>query len=83
MIGKLKAVKEGNGTLLDNMLMFWSNELGVGGTHEYSNVPYVLAGKLQGKLTTGRYIDFLGNKTAALGTSAGVVGSGRRTTSCS
>lgn len=73
LIGKLKAVQEGNGTLLDNTLMFWSNELGVGGTHEYSNVPYVLAGKM---FTPGRYIDFLGNKTAALGTSAGVVGSG-------
>ena len=40
MLGKLKAVQEGGKTLLDNMLLFWTNELGIGGTHSYTNVPY-------------------------------------------
>lgn len=67
MLVKLKAVKEGDRTLLDNMLLFWTNELGVGGTHSYTNVPYVLAGNCQGQLRTGRYLDFLGTNTAGYG----------------
>ena len=62
MLGKLKAIHEGNGkTLLDNMLFFWTNELGEGGKHTYINVPYVLAGSCQGQMQTGRYIDFWGD----------------------
>lgn len=67
MISKLKAVQEGAGTLLDNTLLFWTNELGIGGTHEYTNIPYVLAGKCGGQLTTGRYLDFLGTRAAGYG----------------
>ena len=40
MLGKMKAIDEGNGkSLLDNMLFFWTNELGEGGKHTYVNVP--------------------------------------------
>jgi hypothetical protein len=61
LVGQLKGITEGNGkTLLDNMLLFWTNELGVGGVHSYTNIPYVLAGSCQGELQTGRYLDFLG-----------------------
>ena len=61
MLGKLKAINEGNGkSLLDNMLMFWTNELGEGGKHTYYNVPMVLAGSCGGQLPTGRYLDYLG-----------------------
>jgi hypothetical protein len=65
MVGKLKGIQEANGkSLLDNMLLFWTNELGVGGTHAYTNVPYVLAGSAGGQLQTGRYIDFWGEDPA-------------------
>jgi hypothetical protein len=67
LISKLKAVQEGAGTLLDNTLLFWTNELGVGGSHQYTNVPYVLAGKAGGSLVTGRYLDFLGTSTPGFG----------------
>jgi hypothetical protein len=68
MLGKLKAIDEGNGTsLLDNMLFYWCNELGEGGKHTYFNVPMVLAGSVGGQLPTGRYLDFLGNNTAGFG----------------
>ena len=50
------------------MLMFWTNELGIGGTHSYTNVPYVLAGSCGGQLPTGRYIDYIGDATPAYGT---------------
>jgi hypothetical protein len=68
MLGRMKAIDEGNGkSLLDNMLFFWTNELGEGGKHTYVNVPMVLAGSCGGQLPTGRYIDFLGNGSPAYG----------------
>jgi hypothetical protein len=68
MLGKMKAIDEGNGkSLLDNMLFFWTNELGEGGKHTYYNVPMVLAGSCGGQLPTGRYFDFLGNGMPAFG----------------
>jgi hypothetical protein len=60
MVGRLKAIPEGDKSLLDNMLLFWTNELGEGGIHSYVNVPYVLAGSCGGQLPTGRYLDYLG-----------------------
>jgi hypothetical protein len=68
MLGKLKAIDEGDGkSLLDNMLMFWTNELGEGGKHTYYNVPMVLAGSCGGQMPTGRYIDYLGGRAAGFG----------------
>jgi hypothetical protein len=68
MLGKLDAIKEGNDkSLLDNMLMFWTNELGEGGKHTYYNVPMVLAGSCGGQMPTGRYLDYLGNGEAGFG----------------
>jgi len=68
MLGKLKAIDEGNGkSLLDNMLFFWTNELGEGGKHSYVNVPMVLAGSCGGQLPTGRYIDYQGGRQAGYG----------------
>ena len=76
MLGKLKAIDEGNGkSLLDNMLFFWTNELGEGGKHTYVNVPMVLAGSCGGQLPTGRYLDYLGNASPGSATAW-------RTTSC-
>jgi hypothetical protein len=61
LLGQLKAIPEPNGTtLLDNTLLLWTSELGVGGVHSYTNVPYVVAGGSGVGLTGGRFIDFLG-----------------------
>jgi len=68
MLGKLKAIDEGNGkSVLDNMLFYWCNELGQGGKHTYFNVPMVLAGSCGGQLPTGRYLDYLGGLTPGFG----------------
>jgi len=34
----------GNGTLLDNTLILWTNELGKGNSHTLDNIPFVLVG---------------------------------------
>ena len=68
MLGRLKGIQEANGkSLLDNMLFFWTNELGEGGKHTYVNVPMVLAGSCGGQLRTGRYLDFLGGQVPSYG----------------
>lgn len=66
-LDKLKSYPEGDGTVLDNSLIFWTNELGMGGEHTYTNVPYVLAGSAGGQLQTGRYLDYLGDAEPGYG----------------
>jgi len=61
LLGELKKIPEGNGTLLDNMLLFWPNELSQAEVHDRRNLPYVLAGKAQGKVATGRYLKYQGD----------------------
>ena len=50
------------GTLLDDSVVLWTNDLSNGPPHSYSNVPQVLAGGAAGFLKTGQYID-AGNVT--------------------
>ncbi len=38
------AEPDGNGSLLDNTTIIWTNELGKGNTHSLNNIPFVLVG---------------------------------------
>lgn len=60
LIERLRSVEEGDGTLLDNTVVLWCNELGKGNSHSRDDVPYVLAGTCGGYLETGRHMQFLG-----------------------
>jgi hypothetical protein len=60
LLSELKKVPEGGGTLLDNTLLFWPNELSQAEVHSRRNLPYVLAGSAQGKVPTGRYLQYKG-----------------------
>ncbi len=61
LLGQLQSISQPDGsTLLDNTLMLWTSELGIGGVHSYTNVPYVVAGGPGVGLKGGRFIDFLG-----------------------
>jgi len=55
-LAKLDSVKEGDGTLLDNTLVFWISEIQSPPDHGQTNMPFVLAGKAQGKIRTGRWL---------------------------
>jgi len=61
LIAKLKSYDEGDGTLFDNSLLFWCNELGKGNAHSRNDAPYVLAGSAGGALRTGRLLKFDGD----------------------
>lgn len=58
LLSEMKKIPEGEGTLLDNTLMYWVNEQENGQAHNRNNVPMVLAGKAGGQLTGGRLLRY-------------------------
>ena len=58
LLGKLDAIQDGAGTLLDNCVVAWTNELSKGSTHDSHNIPWVLAGSAGGYFRTGRLIQY-------------------------
>ena len=61
LISKLKSYPEAGGTLFDQCLLFWCNELGKGNVHSRDDAPYVLAGSAGGTLKTGRLLKYVGD----------------------
>jgi len=53
---KLKAIKEGEGTLLDNSMVLFGSSMSDGNRHDPNNLPIVLAGRAGGKISSGRHI---------------------------
>jgi hypothetical protein len=61
LIQRLKDTPDGaGGTLFDNTLILWCNELAKGNTHSRQDAPYVLAGSAGGTLRTGRFVSYEG-----------------------
>jgi hypothetical protein len=59
LLDKLAAANEPEGgTLLENSLVLWGNELGAGNTHTYKDIPWLLAGGAGGKLRLGRALQY-------------------------
>jgi hypothetical protein len=56
MVKKMAALREGEGTLLDNCIMMWGTGLEDGNKHTRANLPFVVAGRGGGSLKTGRYL---------------------------
>jgi hypothetical protein len=61
LLGKLDAVDEGTGTLLDNTLIAWGRELG-STSHRMDNTPFLLMGGAGGGLRGGRYLNVGGQQ---------------------
>jgi hypothetical protein len=59
LAGKLDAMPEGEGTVLDNCCLLWLSNMWAGWKHDNMKVPVVTAGGLGGALTTGRALDYL------------------------
>jgi hypothetical protein len=56
LLDKLAAVTTPTGTLLDDGVTCWLNDLADGPAHSSRNVPWVLVGSAGGKLRTGQYV---------------------------
>jgi hypothetical protein len=59
LAGKLDAMPEGEGSVLDNCCLLWLSNMWAGWKHDNMKVPVVLAGGLGGTLETGRALDYL------------------------
>ena len=55
-IEKLKATKEGSGSLLDNSMIVYGGALSDGNRHNHDDLPVILAGKGGGSIASGRFI---------------------------
>jgi hypothetical protein len=58
MLGRLKAVKEGAGTLLDNCMIVYGSGISDGNKHNHDDLPILVAGKAGGAIKTGRHVRY-------------------------
>ncbi len=57
LLTRMKQIKESDGsTLLDNSLVSYGAGLGDGATHQYFDLPLIIAGRGQGQIKQGRFI---------------------------
>jgi hypothetical protein len=58
-LDRLSAYQIGNGTLLDQGVAIWLNDM-KDGQHERDTLPYIMAGSCNGALKQGVYVDVQG-----------------------
>lgn len=58
LLERMSQIPEGEGTLLDNSIVVWGNELSRGNSHGNRPVPFVVFGGGQGAFETGRYLTY-------------------------
>jgi len=62
LLRELESVPEGDGTMLDNTLLLWVQEISKGNTHSHEDMPFVLAGNVGDQFDTGRYVEYDSSK---------------------
>jgi len=89
ILGRLKGVKEGDGTLLDHCMIAYGSGNSDGNAHNHDNLPLLLAGKGGGSIKQGRHVRYpketpinnlwlallqrMGVKMPSLGDSSGIL----------
>ena len=56
ILGKLKNIPEGDGTLLDHCIIVYGSGISDGNSHLHDDLPILLAGKANGTIKTGRHV---------------------------
>lgn len=67
LVSKLAAVKEGDGTLLDNSLVLATSESNFAKLHTIENLPILVAGTAGGKWKSGQHIAGRGDPSSRVG----------------
>lgn len=67
LVARLNEYNTEQGTLLDDTVALYTNDLANGVAHSYRNLPYVIAGSGGGYLKTGHYINARDTGTTASG----------------
>ncbi|MFO0809756.1 MAG: DUF1552 domain-containing protein [Gemmataceae bacterium] len=57
-LAKLRATKEGDGTLLDHSLLLYGSGMGNPNVHDHTNLPVIVAGGAAGGMKGGRHVRF-------------------------
>jgi hypothetical protein len=57
-LDKLKSVPEGDGNLLDHVLVLYGSNMGNSNQHQHYDVPHILAGGASGRLEGGRHLAY-------------------------
>jgi hypothetical protein len=57
-LGRLKSIPEGNGTLLDHVMIVYGSGLSDGNRHLHEDLPVLLAGGAAGTIRTGRHVRY-------------------------
>lgn len=55
---RMKNIREGEGTLLDNCMVVYGSGIGDGDRHNHDNLPIIMAGRGGGTIQTGRHIKY-------------------------
>src|SRR5690349_7130505 len=55
---KLKATREGDGTLLDHSLVLYGSGMGNPNVHDHKNLPIIVAGGAAGRMKGGRHLKY-------------------------
>jgi hypothetical protein len=58
LLERLQAIKEGEGTLLDNCTIVYGSGIGDGNRHNHNDLPILLAGRAGGTIKSGRHIAY-------------------------
>ena len=58
ILGRMKAIKEGDGTLLDHCMIAYGSGNSDGNAHNHDNLPLLLAGRGDGSIKQGRHVRF-------------------------
>ena len=56
LLGKMRSVPDGDGTLLDNSMIVYGSSLGDGNRHTHHDLPVLLAGRAGGTVKAGRHV---------------------------
>jgi hypothetical protein len=64
-VDRMKAVKEGDGTLLDHSMIVYGGAIGDGNRHSHNNLPVVVAGNGNGAIRTDRHVRYPTNTPMA------------------
>lgn len=66
LLGELAARPEGDGTMLDHSIVVLCTEVCDGNTHLHDDMPFVVAGKAGGRISTGRKLEAGGARHGSL-----------------
>jgi hypothetical protein len=58
LLEKMKAIRDGEGSLLDNSMIIYGAALADGNSHQHHNLPTVLAGRGHGTIQPGRHVRY-------------------------